>query len=220
MPKPHLIAIDGPVATGKSVVGRIVARKLRFRFLDTGAMYRALTWLALQRGVDIHDNAAPTPLARQHPVSVGKESQVSIDGRQVPLQEARTEIDKSVSFVARVPGVRDALVAQQRAIAGQGRIVMVGRDIGTVVAPNAPLKFYFQASPQERARRRWLELKQQGLDLDQRQVLDQLTARDKLDTERAHSPLRPADDAHIIDTDNLTVQQVVEVILKLVEEAQ
>lgn len=217
---PNLIAIDGPVATGKSVVGRLVAHHLGYRFLDTGAMYRALTWLALQRDVDVHDEAALTALARRHPVSIDDDGQVIIDSRQVPLQEARTEIDQHVSLVAQVPGVRDALVAQQRDIAAQGRIVMVGRDIGTVVAPDAPLKIYLQASPRERARRRWLELQQQGININQDLVLEQLTRRDKLDSERAHSPLHPAADARIVNTDNLTVEQVVDAILELAQEVR
>jgi len=220
VPKPHLIvptliAIDGPVATGKSVVGRLISQRLGCRFLDTGAMYRALTWLALQRGVDTHDQPALTDLAHQYPVSVDDEGQVIIDNRQVPLQDARTQIDQHVSLVAQVPGVREALVAQQRDIAARGRIVMVGRDIGTVVAPDAPLKIYLQASPQERARRRWRELQQQGIAIEQDLVLEQLIRRDKLDSERAHSPLRPAADAHIINTDNLTVEQVVDAIIRL-----
>jgi cytidylate kinase len=162
--------------------------------------------------------AALAALARRYPVSIGDEGQVIIDGRQVPLQEARTEIDQHVSLIARVPGVRDALVAQQRDIAAQGRIVMVGRDIGTVVVPDALLKIYLQASPRERTRRRWLELRQQGINIDEDLVLQQLTRRDKLDSERSHSPLRPADDARIVNTDNLTIEQVVDAILGLFQE--
>jgi cytidylate kinase len=206
------------VATGKSVVGRLVARRLGYRFLDTGAMYRALTWLALQRRIDVHDHTSLAALARHHPISIDDEGQVVIDGRQVPLQEARTEIDRHVSLVAQVPAVRDALVAQQRDIASAGRIVMAGRDIGTVVAPDAPVKVYLQASTRERARRRWLELQKQGVEIDQDIVLEQLIRRDKLDSERAHSPLHPAADAHIIDTDKLSIEQVVDTILQLATE--
>ena len=219
LPKPTLIAIDGPVATGKSVVGRRLARNLRYRFLDTGAMYRAVTWLAMERGVDPEDEAALTDLATTACFRMSDQGdQVLVDGAVVPLEQHRTRIDRLVSVVSKAPGVREALVRKQRQIASEGSIVVAGRDIGTVVAPEAPVKLFFQASGRERAKRRYKELVENGKRIEFAQVLNDLEARDKLDSERADSPLRLALDAHVIDTDCLTVEQVTARALAIIEE--
>ncbi len=216
--KPQIIAIDGPVATGKSVVGRLLAEGLGFRFVDTGMMYRAVTWLALDQGLDMNDEASLTSLAASSTIRVEKgEDKVLINGRLVPLQGRRAEIEKWVSLVSRVPGVREALLKQQQQMLKEGKIVMVGRDVGTVVAPNAPLKWYFRASLHERAKRRYHELQAQGSSVQLEQVQREMAARDKLDSERAYSPLKPAEDARFIDTEGLTVEQVVDKNLKMIE---
>ena len=219
MPRPNLIAIDGAVATGKSVVGRSLARRLGYRFLDTGAMYRAVTWLAMERGVHHEDEESLTELASAacfRMSEVGEE--LLVDGRPLPLEENRASIDQLVSPVSKVPGVREALVQKQREMASEGNIVVAGRDIGTVVAPQAPVKLFFQAGTVERARRRHRELLEKGKRIEYAQVLRDLEARDRIDSERAHSPLRPAADARIINSDCLTVEQVTEQALAIIEE--
>ena len=219
MPKPKLIAIDGPVATGKSVVGRKLARILGCRFLDTGAMYRAVTWLAMERGVDVEDEAALTELAADaHFRMSGEGDQLLVDGARPPLEEHRARIDRLVSVVSKAPGVREALVRKQRRMASEGNIVVAGRDIGTVVAPDAPVKLFFQASTSERAKRRYEELLEKGKNIEFARVLTDLEARDKLDSERVHSPLRPANDARLIDTDCLSIEQVTRRALAIIEE--
>jgi cytidylate kinase len=220
---PSAIAIDGPVAAGKTAVGRLLSRRLGYRFLDTGTMYRAVTWLALERGIDVEDEEALARLAREAVIEVSQEGQrdtVQVNGRDITQVIRRPEVEQNVSLVARLPRVRRALVEKQRAIADGGSIVMAGRDIGTVVLPDAGLKVFLLASVEERARRRYLELRGMGQDVAYEEVLRELKMRDKLDSERSHSPLRPAPDAHLIDTDGVDVEQVVERILALMGEAQ
>jgi len=212
------IAIDGPVGAGKTVVGRELARRLGFKYLDTGVMYRAITWLALHRAVPVENTAALGDLAARTQIQVlGPDSDRVLVGEHEVEPELRApEVESQVSLVARVPEVRRALVRQQRALAEKGKIVMVGRDIGTVVLPDADLKVFMLASAQERARRRWLELRAQSLDVDFPQVLRETQARDDLDSRRADSPLIPAKDAFLLDTEGLTVPQVVDRILQRV----
>ena len=211
-----VIAIDGPVASGKTVVGRQLARRLGFRYLDTGVMYRAITWLALQCATSIEDAAKLGDLAHSHPITLhGPEGdQVLVGDQQVGRELRESQVDTNVSMVARVPQVRRALVRQQRELAEDGKIVMVGRDIGTVVLPHADLKVFLSASPGQRARRRWRDLLEQGQEVDFQQVLQETMSRDEIDSHRADSPLRPADDALSVDTEQLTIDQVVEWILQ------
>ena len=216
---PTLIAIDGAVATGKSVVGRRLAHRLGYRFLDTGAMYRAVTWMAMERGVDPEDEESLYALADDACFQMSEEGdQVLVDGSKVPLEHHRARIDQLVSLVSKAPRVREVLVRKQRRIASEGGIVVAGRDIGTVVAPQAPVKLFLKASVGERARRRYKELLENGKPIEFDQALKDLKARDKLDSERAHSPLRPAHDARIIDSDSLTVEQVMERALAIIKE--
>ncbi|MBI3953516.1 MAG: (d)CMP kinase [Chloroflexi bacterium] len=215
-----VIAIDGPVAAGKTTIGSAVAQRLGYRFLDTGSMYRALTWLALQRGISPEDGAALGRLAAETtmaPPATGAPGKVALVVNGAPLgPELRSAgVERAVSAVSRHPQVRQALVARQREIARGGRLVMVGRDIGTVVMPDAPLKVYLDASPQERARRRQREQAQQGEPADPSSVLEELARRDRLDSQRSLSPLQPAPDARVIDTQGLTPEEVVEQVLKL-----
>jgi cytidylate kinase len=212
------IAIDGPVGAGKTVVGRELARRLGFNYLDTGVMYRAITWLALHCAVPIDNTAALGTLAARTEIRVlGSDSDRVLVGEHEVEPELRApEVESQVSLVARVPEVRRAMVRQQRALAEKGTIVMVGRDIGTVVLPDADLKVFMLASAQERARRRWREMRAQGVDVDFPQVLRETQARDALDSQRADSPLVPAKDAFLLDTEGLTIPQVVDRILQRV----
>jgi cytidylate kinase len=225
--RPGLIAVDGSAASGKSTIGRLLAARLGYRFLDTGIMYRAVTWAALERGIDVHDAAALTRLAASIDMSVvltdprdPAQARISIDSRDVTEHLRAPEVDENVSLVSRVAGVREALVQRQRAIAEPGRIVMAGRDIGTVVLPDAALKVYLDASPEERARRRYADFVASGRPVTEEAVLQDLRRRDQIDRERDVSPLRPADDAVKIDTDGLTQEQVLERVLGLIERAK
>ncbi len=215
MPKPATIAIDGPGAVGKSAIGSLLAQRLGYRFLDTGAMYRALTWLALELGIDLEDEKALEELASGARIELAAEA-VMVAGRDVTGDIRGEEVERGVSLVAKVAGVRRALVAQQRQMAQGGRVVLAGRDIGTVVLPRAELKLYLAASPEERARRRHLELVQRGEKAHYEQVLAELKRRDKIDSERALAPLQPAPDAKIIDTDGLNIEQVLAEIMGII----
>ncbi|CAI8033987.1 Cytidylate kinase [Geodia barretti] len=192
------LAIDGPAASGKSVVGREVARRLGIRFLDTGAMYRAITLASIQQGVAADDACKLSSLAA-----------CADNGDDITPRLRLAEVDASVSAVSAVSGVRTALVAQQRAIASDGSIVMCGRDIGTVVLPDASVKVFLTASAEVRAARRAAEMQQRQETFDTRQVLAALQRRDKIDRERDDSPLRPAADALVICSDHLTIEEVV-----------
>lgn len=216
-----VIAIDGPVASGKTSVGRSLARQLGYRFLDTGIMYRALTWLALEQGINVEDDGALGRLASEAVIRLKDQDDdtVVIDGQEVSDELRQRRVDTAVSQVAKVPDVRSALVKQQREIARGGRIVAVGRDIGTVVLPDADFKLYLVASVGERAGRRHRELTQQGHKVGRDQVLGDMEARDELDTGRAHSPLRPAGDALVLDTDGMALEQVVQRALEHVRES-
>jgi len=212
----RVIAIDGPVGSGKTVVGREVARRLGFNYLDTGVMYRAITWLALQRGTPTDNEEALGALAEEHPVRIqGPDSdKVLVGGWLIGPELRESRVNGQVSLVASMLGVRKALVRQQQLLAAEGRIIMAGRDIGTVVLPNADLKIFLTASPESRAQRRWRELLDSGQTVEFQQVLEETKARDDIDTQRTHSPLVAAQDAFIFDTEGMAVHQVVERILQ------
>lgn len=212
------LTIDGPAASGKSVVGSEVARRLGIRFLDTGAMYRAITWAAIKRDVR-HDRQCElgslAACADIRLIAMSGEDRLLFDGEDITDLLRLPEIDSNVSAVSAVSGVRRALVAQQRAIAADGPIVMCGRDIGTVVLPDAPLKVFLTASPEIRAARRSAEMKVRDVSARE-EVLADLRRRDKIDSERDDSPLRPADDALVIHSDLMTIDEVVLAILSKV----
>jgi cytidylate kinase len=221
---PRTIAIDGPSASGKSSVGYLVAERLGYLFLDTGATYRALTWVALQRGFDLADEDGLGRLAAQvdmklGPPAVGSSERCTIwvDGDDLTGLLRRPEVEAGVSPVSRVPQVRQAMVALQRRLASRRRVVMAGRDIGTVVLPNADLKVYLDASPEERARRRWEELVVLGRSSSQSVIREEILRRDAIDSGREDSPLKAAEDAIVVNTDGLDREQVVEKVLALAE---
>ena len=210
-----VIAIDGPVAAGKTVVGRELARALGFGYLDTGIMYRAITWLALNHGTTLDDETSLGELARSYPLGLmGEDSnQVLVDGHTLGPELRDSTVDRNVSIVSKASPVRRELVAQQRNTAAQGKIVMIGRDIGTVVLPDADLKVYLTASPEKRAQRRWQEMQDRGEAVELLTVLRETIARDEIDSGRDDSPLKPADDAWELNTDGLDIRQVVQKIV-------
>ena len=207
-----IVAIDGPAGAGKSTVARRLAERLGFRYLDTGAMYRALTWLALERGADLDDADALADLARTHPIRFEDDQRVLIDDRDVTLEIREPRIDKIVSSVARHPKVREVMRARQRELGEQGNVVIEGRDIGTVVAPGADVKVYLTANEAERARRRIAE--RPGLAADA--LATDLRLRDENDA----AQMRPADDAEQIDTTALSIDDVLARIEELVRARQ
>ena len=211
------IAIDGPSGAGKGTVARAVAKHLGYRHVDSGAMYRAVGWKALHEGVPLDDEASVARIATGAQLSVSDEA-VAIDGADVTRAIRTPEIDRAATAVARLPKVRAALVARQRAFGEDGGIVMEGRDIGTVVFPHADVKVYLDASPDERARRRAQDPAHSGGPVAVADVATALTARDELDRTRPVSPLYAADDAVVVDTTGKTVEDVVTVVLRLVEE--
>ena len=216
------IAIDGPVAVGKTVVGRALAARLRYRFLDTGVMYRAVTWAALKRV--IHPSSieqALVDIALQLRIDIKghpHEQRVLVDGADVTNRLRSLAVERKVSSVAQIPGVREALVVKQRALARSGSIVMVGRDIGTVVLPDADLKIFLEAPVAERAKRRHNQIQISGGTSELQLVQEDMEERDRVDTHRVHSPLRRASDAIPILTDSLSVEDVVERILDLLNQ--
>lgn len=219
------IAIDGPAASGKSTVGAALAERLDYLYFDTGVMYRAVTWAVLERGVDVEDEGAVTELAEALEIQVtdatdddGRQYTVLADGVDVTWEIRKPEVDASVSVVSAYRGVRHALVAKQRRVSAGRPVVMVGRDIGTVVLPEADLKIYLDASVEERARRRWLEMKERGKDADSEAVLDAMRRRDRIDSNREISPLRAAEDSVCIDTSDMDVETVVDETERLVHE--
>jgi cytidylate kinase len=223
---PSIITIDGPVASGKSTIGYLLAQKLGYLYLDTGAMYRAVTWAALTRGVPVEDERAVTALAEGLHIDItrptvddGRQYTVLADGEDVTWDIRRPEVDANVSVISAYPGVRRAMVAHQRRIAAAGRVIMVGRDIGSVVLPDADLKLYLDATPQERARRRWLERQARGESVTYEEVLAMMLRRDEIDSHRAVSPLRVPDGAVVIDTTGLTIDEVLALILRRIETA-
>ena len=217
--KPQLIAIDGPVAVGKSSVGSLLARKLGFFFFDTGMMYRAFTWKVLKLGISPGDENRLCHLASTTKFDFvpSQEGYLSpfIDGENVSSKLLCPEIEEQVSLVSRVGGVRQTLVSEQRKLAQRGEVVMAGRDIGTVVLPWAKLKIFLVASAEERANRRYKELLEQGKKIDYNVIFAELRRRDEIDTHRTISPLKPAADAIVIDTEELSLEQVVDKIYAL-----
>jgi cytidylate kinase len=220
------IAIDGTAASGKSTVAALLAQSLGYLYFDTGVMYRAVTWAALDRKIDVEDINQVSQLAETLTIEVrpagrgnaddGRQYTVLADGQDVTWAIRSPEVEKHVSRVSSYPRVRTALTEQQRHIAANGSIVMVGRDIGTVVLPKADLKFFLRASPEEQARRRYHDCLAQGQNANFDEILASILERDRQDREKPISPMVPASDAIIVDTDNLSIEEVLAEIEQLV----
>lgn len=223
-PRPRLVvALDGPASSGKSSVGAAAARDLGYRFCDTGLLYRALTGLALRRRIDLSEPADLVPLVDEVELADsggGSLSRVLVDGVDVTNAVHGPEVDLSVSVLSRVPEVRSALLARQRALAAPGGIVMAGRDIGTVVLPEADLKIFLDASAEERARRRAEERGVEPESAEAAAILEDLQRRDALDRDRPVAPLRAADDALVIATDGNTFDQTVAAVEAAIRAAE
>lgn len=212
-----IIAIDGPAGSGKSTVARKVAEKLRFRYIETGSMYRAVAWKSMLMGIDLGD--------RQKVAGVGKKLQLEfvrseegqvllVDGKNVASQLKSEDVSRGAAIVATYQEIRDIMTAKQREIGRSGDVVMDGRDIGTIVFPQAEKKFFLDADPEERGKRRYLELKAKNQDVDLVHIIEQVKQRDHEDRNRVIAPLRPAPDAIKVDTTHLNIDEVVEKVVR------
>jgi cytidylate kinase len=220
---PSIIAIDGPAASGKSTLGAAIAEKLGYLYFDTGVMYRAVTYLALARAIPIEDESAVTALAEQVQIDLlkptvkdGRQFTILADGQDITWHIRSQPVDAHVSPVSAYAGVRRALTQQQRRIGLRGQVVMVGRDIGTVVLPEADLKIYLDATEEERAQRRYRERRARGEQVDLESVRRDIRRRDEIDSSRAVAPLKQADDAIYLDSTHLTVPEVIERVMQLI----
>lgn len=225
MELPKIIAIDGPAASGKSTLAEKMAASLNYLYFDTGVMYRAVTLAALDQLASVDNEPEVTHLANKIDIDVqvpaikdGRKYTVLVNGADVTWRLHEARVDSNVSKVSAYAGVRKAMTDQQRAIGSRGNVVMVGRDIGTVVFPQAGLKIYLEASPEERARRRCLELENRGEKADYEEILASIRKRDQIDSSREIAPLRAATDAIILDSDNKTIEAVFIEAMRLLDQ--
>lgn len=224
MELPKIIAIDGPAASGKSTLAEKMAASLNYLYFDTGVMYRAVTLAALDQLASVDNETEVTHLANEIDIDVqvpavndGRKYTVLVNGEDVTWRLHEARVDSNVSKVSAYAGVRKAMTDQQRAIGSRGNVVMVGRDIGTVVFPQAGLKIYLEASPEERARRRCLELDNRGEKSNYEEILASIRKRDQIDSSREIAPLRPAADAVLLDSDNKTIETVFNEAMRLLD---
>ena len=216
-----IIAIDGPAGSGKSTVGKLLAKRLGYLYMDTGAMYRALAWKALSLGIPLDDEEALTRLAERVHITLSGDPdamRVAIDGQDVTDAIRAPEISRAASIIAAILGVRRAIVAKQREMGRRGRGVLEGRDTGTVVFPDADVKFFLDARLEVRARRRFEQERARGREISFEETLRETEERDRRDAERSASPLRQAEDAVYLDSSDLSVEQVVERMLEIIRQ--
>lgn len=225
MGKPSTIAIDGPSAAGKTTLALRLAELLGYLSFDTGVMYRAVTWAVLEQGIDLSDEEAVSAVAERIVIDVfpptaddGRSCTVCLDGRDVTWDLRSAAVEAAVSIPSAYRGVRAAMTLQQRRIGERGGVVMVGRDIGTVVLPDADLKLYLDASIEARARRRWLECQANGRGDSYEDVLAAMRWRDQIDSQRDLAPLRPSDDAVLIDSTDMDAQAVFKYVVKVLNQ--
>jgi len=214
--KVTVVAVDGPAASGKSTVSRALAKMLGYNYVDTGAMYRAITWKALQEGIDVDDTISVIAMMHRIKISfeiIDRQARMLIDGHYPGEAVRDPRVTEKVSTIAAIPDVRHVLVQHQRSLTNFGSLVMEGRDIGTVVFPNTPHKFYLEASPEVRARRRTRDLEAMKIKANQEGVKESLQRRDKKDSGRSTSPLQIALGATVIENSNLSVEENAKVIL-------
>ena len=219
------IAIDGPAAVGKSTMGKLIARELGFLYIDTGAIYRAITWKVLKNSINVSDENIISNLVSNTRVTIEKVNCMSlndyyhifVDGEDVTEEIRNPRIDQNVSQIARLPKIRKQLIYLQRKLAEKGNIVMEGRDIGSIILPQADIKFYFTASEEERIKRRYKELISKGYSIDYEEVKKQTIQRDKIDSKRKYAPLIRAKDAILIDSTEKSIEEVKDKILKILK---
>jgi cytidylate kinase len=219
-----IIAIDGPAAVGKSTMGKLIARKLGFIYIDTGAIYRVITWKVLKNNININDEDMISNLVSNTSITIERANckslndyyHIFVDGEDVTEEIRNPRIDQNVSQIARLPKIRKQLIHLQRKLAEKGNIVMEGRDIGSVILPQADIKFFFTASEEERIKRRYKELIDKGYSIDYEVVKKQIIQRDKIDSKRKYAPLIEAKDAILIDSTGKSIEEVKDKIVKII----
>jgi len=220
-----IIAIDGPAAVGKSTMGKLIARELSYTYIDTGAIYRAITWKVLKNNISKNDENMISDLVSNTCITIERENtnslkdyyHIFVDGEDVTEEIRNPRIDQNVSQIARLPKIRKQLIYPQRELAEKGNIVMEGRDIGSVILPKADIKLYFTASEEERIKRRYKELIDKGYNVDYEEVKKQIVQRDEIDSKRKYAPLIKAKDAVLIDSTEKSIEEVKDEILKIIK---
>ena len=219
-----IIAIDGPAAVGKSTLAKLIARELDFLYIDTGAMYRAITWKVLKNSININNENIISDLVSDTCITIERvnsnnlknDNRIFVDGEDVTEEIRDPKIDRNVSQIARLPKIRKQLIHLQRKLAEKGNIIMEGRDIGSVILPKADIKLYFTASEEERIKRRYTELIDKGYRVDYEEVKKQIVQRDEIDSKRKYAPLVKAKDAFVIDSTKKSIEEVKDEILKII----